>query len=73
MWDAILKAVQQPGLLLVLVCIVVLVGAAAEWWVWGVVYRREIREKEYWRGKAFDLMGLGEEAVELASDLKDSR
>lgn len=45
-----------------------LVGAVREWWVWGHVYRRERSEKEYWRAKALDHLGMAEEALQVAKD-----
>jgi hypothetical protein len=51
---------------IILLAIIVLIGAVREWWVWGYVFRREAAEKEFWRGKALDMMGLAEQVVTTA-------
>lgn len=48
--------------------IVILIGAVREWWVWGFIFRREVKEKEYWREKALTNLGLAEESLDMAAD-----
>lgn len=64
LWQTILEA----GPFAVLT-VLVLIGAAREWWVWGYIYRRERQEKEFWRDKTLTHLGLSESVIGVASEL----
>lgn len=59
----------RAGAVLVPLLVIILYGAIREWWVWGYVYRKEVKEKEYWREKALHALGLAERSVETAAEV----
>jgi hypothetical protein len=69
MFDGILTFFGEAAGFLVPFAVVVLVGAAREWWVWGYVFRHERAEKEYWRDRALDNLGLAERSVDVAAGI----
>lgn len=48
--------------------LLILYGAIREYWVWGYVFRRELKEKEYWRDMALSNLGLIERSVTTAEE-----
>jgi hypothetical protein len=69
MVDNVLTYLNELGPSIIPITVLVLVGAVREWWVWGYVFRREVAEKEFWRDKALDHLGLAEVSLTAAEDV----
>ena len=62
---AVLDVVETAGLIGVLVLI--LVGGAREWWVYGRFYRAALEDRDEWKRMALTGTELADRAVQVAS------
>jgi hypothetical protein len=60
----LLSVVSDGGVIGLL--LVVLVGGARAWWVWGWVYRASVRDRDMWRRLALSGTNLAERTLRLA-------
>lgn len=63
----LIKLIQDGGVPTLL--ILILIGGAREWWVWGHQYRIIVKERNDWMHLALRNSELGKEAVSVLNGL----
>lgn len=63
--SALPEVVQQGGI--ITFALVVLVGGAKEWWVYGRHYRDALNDRDEWKRMALQGSELADRAVQVAS------
>ena len=59
---------QSVALVLVVVMAVILYGLVKKWWVPGGRYDEMERDRNYWRDRLFESLGLAKEAAGIAAE-----
>lgn len=60
------KEIVGIGPWIVPITVVILVGAARKWWVWGYIYDEMREDRDFWRSRALGGQVLVEESLEVA-------
>lgn len=59
---------QSVALVLVVLAAVAILGLAKGWWVPGARYNEMRSDRDYWRDKVFESLGLAKEATGIAAE-----
>ena len=57
--------VQKGGITALV--LMILIGGAKEWWVYGVTYRRLLRDRDEWRSIALSSTTMAEKSLDARS------
>jgi len=60
------KDLVEIGPWIVPIAVIIIVGAARKWWVWGYIYDEMREDRDFWRTRALGSQGLVEESIEIA-------